>query len=49
MLFREVANYFDEIEKSSSRLVMTKHLAELFKKTPFEDANKVVYLSLIHI
>lgn len=44
MFFREVANLFNEIENSSSRLVMTKHLAELFKKTPFKDAKRVVYL-----
>ena len=44
MLFRIVADYFDKIENSSSRLVMTDYLAELFYKTPIDDAKKVVYL-----
>ena len=44
MLFNEVAEYFDKIEKASSRLVMTDYLAELFEKMPSEDAKKIVYL-----
>lgn len=44
MLFREVAEYFDKIENSSSRLIMTDYLSELFEKTPASDAKKVVYL-----
>ncbi len=44
MRFLEVAEYFDKIENSSSRLIMTDYLAELFYKTPVNDAKKVVYL-----
>jgi DNA ligase 1 len=44
MLFRIIAEYFDKIENSSSRLIMTDYLAELFYKTPISDAKKVVYL-----
>jgi len=44
MLFVEATEYFDKIEKASSRLIMTDHLAELLKKTPKEDAKKLVYL-----
>ena len=44
MKFKETAEYFDKIEKASSRLVMTDHLAQLLEKTPPEDAKRVVYL-----
>jgi len=44
MNFKETAEYFDKIEKASSRLIMTDYLAELFDKTPSEDSKKVVYL-----
>ncbi len=44
MNFKETAEYFDKIEKASSRLVMTDHLSELFDKTPAKDSKKVVYL-----
>lgn len=44
MKFKETAEYFDKIEKASSRLIMTDHLAELLEKTPAEDAKRVVYL-----
>jgi DNA ligase-1 len=44
MLFKETAEYFDKIEKASSRLVMTDYLAELFEKTPASEAKKTVYL-----
>jgi len=44
MQFLETAKYFDKIEKASSRLVMTDYLAELFEKTPANDAKRVVYL-----
>ena len=44
MRFLKVAEYFDKIENSSSRLIMTDYLAELFDITPVTDAKKVVYL-----
>ncbi|MEI7961168.1 MAG: ATP-dependent DNA ligase [archaeon] len=44
MLFREAAEYFDKIEKASSRLVMTDILAELFEKMPADDSKRIVYL-----
>lgn len=44
MEFRKVAQYFDKIERASSRLVMTDYLAELFEIIPASDAKKVIYL-----
>jgi len=44
MKFSKITEYFDKIEKASSRLVMTDHLAELFMEIHAEDAKKVVYL-----
>ncbi|MCX6800697.1 MAG: ATP-dependent DNA ligase [Candidatus Diapherotrites archaeon] len=44
MLFSEMAECFDKIEGASSRLVMADYLAELLKKTPKEEAKKIVYL-----
>lgn len=45
MKFNLVAEYFDRIEKVSSRLEMTNLLAELFKQTTPENVKEVVYLS----
>lgn len=36
----------DRLEKTSSRIEITKILAELFKKSPVDEIDKVVYLSL---
>lgn len=44
MLFKEVAESFEKIEKTSSRLEMTELLAQLFEKTPPLDAKRTVYL-----
>jgi DNA ligase-1 len=44
MNFKELAEYFDKIEKTSSRLEMTSILAELFEKTSFKDIKKIVFL-----
>ncbi len=44
MKFSELAIYFDRIEKTSSRLEITRILAELFKKLTAEEIEKVVYL-----
>ena len=46
MKFREVAECFNNIEKESSRLKMTKLLAELFKKATPAEAEIIAYLSL---
>ncbi|MCR4329674.1 MAG: ATP-dependent DNA ligase [Candidatus Roizmanbacteria bacterium] len=44
MLFSELAHYLQEIESASSRLVMTRLLADLFKKTSAQEIGKVAYL-----
>jgi DNA ligase-1 len=45
MNFLELAEYFDRIEKISSRIEMTKVLAELFNKAQPKEIRKIVYLS----
>lgn len=44
MKFSELAVYFDKISKNSSRLEITRILAELFKKLTPGEIEKVVYL-----
>ena len=44
MRFRILAQYFDKIERVSSRLKMTDLLAELFKETDSDEIARVVYL-----
>ncbi len=44
MNFRELAEYFNKIELISSRLEMTKILAELLKKADSENIKKIVFL-----
>lgn len=44
MKFSELAIYFEKIEKNSSRLEITKILAELFKSLTAQEIEKVVYL-----
>ncbi len=46
MQFKEFAEYLDKLEKTASRLEITSILSELFNKTPAEEIDKVVYLSL---
>jgi DNA ligase-1 len=46
MKFGELAGYLEKLEKTSSRIEITKILAELLKKTTAEDVDKVVYLLL---
>ena len=46
MQFREFSEYLEKLEKTSSRLEITRILAELFKKTSSDEIQKVVYLSL---
>lgn len=44
MLFSELSKYFERIEKNSSRLEITRILAELFNKLNSQEIAKVVYL-----
>jgi DNA ligase-1 len=44
MKFFVLAEAFERIEKASARLDMTGFLSELFKKTPIEDIEPVVFL-----
>ncbi len=44
MFFSELARYFERIEKNSSRLEITRILAELFKSLNHKEIGKVVYL-----
>jgi len=44
MKFSELAIYFEKIEKNSSRLEITRILAELFKSLSAQEIGKVVYL-----
>jgi DNA ligase-1 len=46
MLFKEAALFFQKIEAESSRIEMTKLLAELFKKATPEQAGILCYLTL---
>lgn len=44
MQFKDLALFFERIEKTSSRLAMTEILAELFKTVNTEEIDKVLYL-----
>jgi DNA ligase-1 len=44
MKFSTLAEYFEKIEKTSSRLEITHLLADLFKKLPAEDFDRAMYL-----
>lgn len=46
MLFRELSSYLERLEKTASRIEITKILAELFQKTPPSEIDKVCYLVL---
>jgi len=46
MQFSEFAIYLEKLEKTSSRLEITKILTDLFKETDSNEIDKVVYLSL---
>jgi len=46
MKFKRLAEYFEKIEKTASRLEMTGLLAELFKEVSVEEIDLAVYLSL---
>ncbi|MFH1785309.1 MAG: ATP-dependent DNA ligase [Candidatus Micrarchaeota archaeon] len=44
LLFSDVANFFQEIEKRSGRLEMTDLLANLFKQTTADEIDRLVYI-----
>ncbi len=46
MQFRELSIYLEKLEKTSSRLEITRILSELFKKTSSDEIQETVYLSL---
>lgn len=46
MTFRELAQYLDALEKTSSRIEITKILAELFKEADKSEIDKIAYLIL---
>jgi DNA ligase-1 len=46
MSFKELASYLEKLEKTSSRLEITRILTELFKVSSASEIDKVVYLSL---
>lgn len=46
MKFKELSTYLEKLEKTSSRLVITDILADLFKSASAEEIDKIVYLIL---
>ena len=44
MKFKELAAYFDQIDRVSARNTMVEVLAELFKEVSDAEAGQVVYL-----
>lgn len=45
MTFKELSNYFQQLEETSSRLKITEILAELFKKAQAGEIAEIVYLA----
>lgn len=46
MKFRRLAEYFEKIEKTASRLEMTEILAEMLKEAQVDEVDQMVYLAL---
>src|SRR3989344_1932179 len=46
MLFKELSIYLEKLEKTSSRLEITRILSELFKESSSDEIQNIVYLSL---
>ncbi|SNZ07782.1 DNA ligase-1 [Persephonella hydrogeniphila] len=46
MEYRKLAEFYDFLEKTTSRIEMTNALVKLFQETPKEIVDKVVYLSI---
>lgn len=45
MKFSELAQYFEKLEETSSRLALIDILSELFRKTPKDEIDKIIYLT----
>lgn len=45
MKFKELTNYFEKLEETSSRLALIDILADLFKQSDKEEIDKIVYLT----
>ncbi len=45
MLYKTLVEFYEKIEKTSSRIAMTEYLVALFKQTPVEVLDKVIYLT----
>lgn len=45
MRYAELVNFYEKIDATSSRISMTYHLVDLFKRTPENIIDKVVYLT----
>lgn len=45
MRYSDLVNFYEMIESTSSRILMTNYLVNLFKNTPEEDIDKAVYLT----
>lgn len=45
MKFKELAEYFEKLENTSSRLILIEILSDLFSKAETEEIDKIVYLS----
>lgn len=46
MLYSTIADVYEKIERTTKRLEMTRYLVDLFKQTPKEIVDKVVYLTI---
>ncbi len=46
MKFKKLAEYFDRIEKTASRLKMTEILGQVFKEATVDEIDQIVYLAL---
>jgi DNA ligase 1 len=45
MKFSKLANYFEKLEETSSRLILIDILSDLFKNTDKEEVDKIIYLT----
>ncbi len=45
MLFSKLAEYFEKLEETSSRLILIDILSDLFKQTGKEEIEKIIYLT----
>jgi DNA ligase-1 len=45
MRYEELVSFYEKIESTSSRILMTDHLVSLFKNSSEEDIDKIVYLT----